>query len=65
MEDGKNFKKDKLVRDYKELIEWLVLLYKSRRCKVEDEQTRLIMNAYESILKIAQLIETFEYNLKQ
>jgi len=37
LEDVKNVKKGLLINDYKELIEWLTLLYDTRKCKVEEE----------------------------
>jgi hypothetical protein len=37
LEDVKNVKKEALIKDYRELIEWFILLYNTRRCRVEDE----------------------------
>ena len=64
LDDVKINKKNALIKEYNELIEWLMLLYNTHRCKVEEEQTRLINNAFGSIQKISALIETFETNLK-
>lgn len=46
LEDVKNTKRLNLIRDYNELVEWLMLLYNTRRCQVEEDQTKLVLNAY-------------------
>ena len=46
LEEIKIIRKQQLVSDYNDLIEWLILLYNNPRYKVPEDQTRSVNSAY-------------------
>ena len=42
-------KKQNLLKEYEDLIEWLMTLYSTQRVTIEDDGTRLINQAFQSV----------------
>ena len=64
LEEIKVIKKNQLIHDYNDLIEWLMMLYNNPRFEVQDDQTRSVNQAYIQTCKIAQMVEMQENKLK-
>jgi len=64
-EDFKLFKRQEIINQYTDLVDWLCFLYDNRHINLEDEQTRSITQCHTQILRIAGLIETKERTLRQ
>lgn len=46
LEDVKLNKRGKLLNEYNDMIEWLMMLYNNPRCKVIDDHIKVIIGAY-------------------
>jgi len=46
LEEIKIIKKQQLINEYNDLIEWLMLLYNNPRYRVVEDQTRSVNSAY-------------------
>ncbi len=57
LEEIKVIRKQKIVDDYNDLVEWLMLLYNNPRYRVQDDSTRSVNSAYLQTCKISQMIE--------
>ena len=52
------------MKDYTDLIDWLMFLYENPRLKPTDEQVKQVVQAYTQTQRITQLIEQQENKLK-
>jgi hypothetical protein len=64
-EDFKLFKRQEIINQYTDLVDWLCFLYDNRHVNLEDEQTKVITQCHTQILRISGLIETKERTLRQ
>lgn len=65
LEEIKVIRKQKIVDDYNDLVEWLMMLYNNPRFRVQEDSTRSVNSAYLQTCKISQMIEMQENRLKQ
>jgi len=63
-EDFKLFKRQELINQYNDLIEWLCFLYNNPRLKILEEHVKSVKQAHDQILKINQYIEAKEKSLR-
>lgn len=64
LEDVKGAKRQEIVSQYNDLIEWLVMLYQFPEQEVMEEQIKNVVTAYNQTNKIQTSIETQETQIK-
>jgi hypothetical protein len=57
LDEIKLVKKNALIAEFKDMVDWLVLLYKNPRLMVPEEQTKSVQTAYFQTQRIVVLIE--------
>ena len=64
LDEVKLVKKGKLLAEYNDMVDWLMMLYENPRLKVPEDNIRIIFNAYTQTQKISSMIEQTEISLK-
>lgn len=64
-EDFKLFKRQEIVNQYTDLVDWLCFLYDNPRWKLAEEQVKAVTQAHTQILRINGYIEAKERTLRQ
>jgi dynein heavy chain, axonemal len=64
-EEFKLFKRQDIINQYTDLVDWLCFLYDNPRWKLAEEQVKAVTQAHNQILKINGYIEAKERTLRQ
>jgi len=65
LENVKLAEKKRLMDQYNDLIEWLMMLNRNPRYKILEDNTKPVANAFSWIDDIVQIIDSSENKLKQ
>lgn len=65
LEDSKNQRKNEIIAQYTDLVEWLMMLQKQPYIDIAEEYIKAIILAYQMTNKIQANVDQQEINLKQ